>query len=1536
MGIQYASLFPKLIHMLPCGLGIYEIELEAPGGGYNACIAGPHETLAALSVQAGGSKRLFAHFMQGLGQWRVAAATPPKLFDMPPTSQELEFNVRANCLEDETGLVAALNLYERREENCSVERFEEKISDGRLEDDDDLYCEAGCSHPHLHSVMDDKLSFLKSRIPPEIPLDLDYRCVKCRNCPKCLDADNQENISLCEEAELEQCRESVKLDYENRRIICSLPLRGKEEKFLGPNRDIALRILEQQTKKYHGNVEVEPLILKAFDKMFTNGHIKFFKDLTESELKAFSKKQVQNYIPWRIAFSGSATTPARPVFDASTRTNKNPDNTGGRCFNDLTCKGKITTLNLTRLLLRFMVGKFAVAGDLSQFYNTCKLIPSQWNLQRMLWKANLDPSSVTEEAIISTLIYGQVSASCQSECAMEMLAEDCKLKSPDVHSLLMKSRYVDDLGESKSSKEECERLTMEADEVLGSVGINCKGWTVTGSKPSEVVSKDGVTIGVGGFKWDPINDTVQVKVPHLFFAKKTRGRLAEDTLVFNADIHDIDDFVPKELNLRSVTSKYASIFDYLGFLSPALAGMKRLLRATCKATVGWNDSMPQDLRNKWLKEFMFVEKLRSFKFKRAKMPEDALDCKMRILCGGDAAEDVLVLGAWGGFRKRDGGWSCQLLVGKSLLCAESWTIPMGELVALMGSSNLTWTLGLALTEWLQTDSIYNFSDSIIALCWATTEGKKMSTFHRNRVVQIRRSINFKNLFHVKTKFQPCDLGTRPDKVKAEDVGPESEWFNGLDWMHLDIDEAVRQDILTPVERLRLSDEEKVDFKRGLVIDSEPEILTYGHVITEKRTQAILDRAKFSKDLYLVNPGKQSFRKTVRILGYAMAFANKLMMKALGKKLTSCTLKGGKKIFSAFSSLMGVGEDQTACLPNIIEYPDLVNMTELVTMFDPLTEMSNAQAKTNRSINLYHASHTETARLSDNFISQALVHLYRVATTEVKKFNSRDWLAKVSYEEEGILFSKNRLHEGLSFMTAGELENINLGDLGINVASPLIDRFSELAYGIGNRMHLVVGKHKGVETLHRMTLEHVTIVHGMALHKEIASDCIICKKKQKKFLEVEMGPRSQSNLTIAPPFHNAMMDLMGPFLLYVPGFEARTRNRKVLQAKAWVAVFCCPATRNINLQVIEKVDADGIVDAMIRLGCEVGVPKLILCDKQTSIEKMLKEAKTEMRDLQDKLVVEFGIRFSSCPVSGHNFHGQVERCVRSVRDALADSGALNRALHATGLQTVMKMIENQVNNVPPGYAFGRDGDNSPILRIITPSMLRHGRNNTRALDGPIELASGYDKMMERVDQTYQAWFRIWRDAWVPKLMYAPKWFKSEVDLNIGDLVYFQRTANELGSKYSKWTVGEVENLERGQDKKNRRVWVKYKNPGDANYQNTERSVRSLIKIFLILDGGIQEDLREVQRVMSQLLGGTGVQCGTAALGNFDEKDGLGSQSCCGSHFNRCEIEVFMENYEDDGLAKFGYLWNTEEPVAYGDELGDGNLRSVLESVLWMDT
>ena len=590
--------------------------------------------------------------------------------------------------------------------------------------------------------------------------------------------------------------------------------------------------------------------------------------------------------------------------------------------------------------------------------------------------------------------------------------------------------------------------------------------------------------------------------------------------------------------------------------------------------------------------------------------------------------------------------------------------------------------------------------------------------------------------------------------------------------------------------------------------------------------------------------------------------------------------------------------------------------------------------------VYSAAHSDGRILTDKFLSMGLVHLYKVATLEVRKFNSKEWLSKVAIEQNGILFAKNRLHDGLSFISAGELSSISLGDLGINIAAPLIDRYSELAYSIGNHMHYVLSKHRGTETIHRMTLEHVHIVQAMSLHREIAADCILCKKKQKRFLEVEMGPQTQAALTIAPPFYTVMMDLMGPFHVYVPGFEPRTRNRKVIQAKVWVAVFCCPTTRNINLQVIEKSDGDGIVDAVTRLSCEVGVPKYVLCDKQTSIERMLREAQIEIRDLHDRLVVEFGIEYHTCPVSGHNFHGQVERCVRSVRDALLVSGAEKRVLHATGLQTLMKLIENQINNVPLGYSFSRDCDNSPVLRTITPSMLRHGRNNTRALDGPIKLADNVGKMMERVEDTYQAWFKIWRDTWVPKLMRAPKWYNSQVDLDIGDLVYFQRTATELGHGQDKWIVGKVDRLESGKDKKIRRVWIKYQNFGESGYQLTERSIRSVIKIFSLSDASIQEDLLEVQKFMKEVLGtsftGLAVGFGFQFGGNGCDGVNLGSsrkmESCCAGHRSSMDLRSFLVM---DSSGADGMVVQHEEEAYYGESLVFGSMDGLTDVVMKMD-
>ena len=215
----------------------------------------------------------------------------------------------------------------------------------------------------------------------ESGLNIDYRCVKCRECSLCKNADQSEKTSLREEQEMLQVKESVHLDWDKKSITCTLPNRGRETDFLSTNRERALKILDQQCKKWSKDPASKDLVLAAFQKLFKTGDTRLIHELTEAELGKFVHKPVQYFIPWRIVYNDSPTTPVRPVLDGSSVTSRRADGTGGRCLNDFVVKGKVETLNLVRLALWFSIGQYAVTGDLSQFYYSFKLKPEQWNLQ---------------------------------------------------------------------------------------------------------------------------------------------------------------------------------------------------------------------------------------------------------------------------------------------------------------------------------------------------------------------------------------------------------------------------------------------------------------------------------------------------------------------------------------------------------------------------------------------------------------------------------------------------------------------------------------------------------------------------------------------------------------------------------------------------------------------------------------------------------------------------------------------------------------------------------------------------------------------------------------------------------------------------------------------------------------------------------------------------------------------------------------------------------------------------------------------------
>ena len=247
-------------------------------------------------------------------------------------------------------------------------------------------------------------------------------------------------------------------------------------------------------------------------------------------------------------------------------------------------------------------------------------------------------------------------------------------------------------------------------------------------------------------------------------------------------------------------------------------------------------------------------------------------------------------------------------------------------------------------------------------------------------------------------------------------------------------------------------------------------------------------------------------------------------------------------------------------------------------------------------------------------------------------------------------------------------------------------------------------------------------------------------------------------------------------------------------------------------------------------------------------KAVRDAEISLKDLQLRCYKEQGIRCEVAPVSGHNFHGLIERKIRSVQESFDKIGLSSKRGHATGLQTIAKLIENTLNNLPLGFSYGRSDENTPLLRLITPNMLRLGRLNSRAIDGPVKFPTGPKDLMQNVEKIYDAYYKVWNATMVPRLIPQPKWFRDGVELKAEDVVYFQKTESELSSS---WTVGQVDSVVKSRDGVVRRAVVRYYNHSENVPRFTERAVCLLVGLFNVEDNYFVEDMARVENMVSEL-------------------------------------------------------------------------------------
>ena len=191
--------------------------------------------------------------------------------------------------------------------------------------------------------------------------------------------------------------------------------------------------------------------------------------------------------------------------------------------------------------------------------------------------------------------------------------------------------------------------------------------------------------------------------------------------------------------------------------------------------------MPEDLKNQWISNFGMIQSLGEIKFKRALVPEDAINLDIETIEVADASENLACSAVYVRFKRRNGDYSCQLLFGRSKIIPRHMSLPRAELFAALLNATTGHVAYLSLKKLIK--NRVHLTDSQITLFWINNDKSQMKQWVRNRVIEINRLTKRENWYYVNSENMTADIGTRKGAT-LKDVSENSLWQNGHDWAKL--------------------------------------------------------------------------------------------------------------------------------------------------------------------------------------------------------------------------------------------------------------------------------------------------------------------------------------------------------------------------------------------------------------------------------------------------------------------------------------------------------------------------------------------------------------------------------------------------------------------------------------------------------------------------------------------------------------------------------------------------------------------------------
>lgn len=335
------------------------------------------------------------------------------------------------------------------------------------------------------------------------------------------------------------------------------------------------------------------------------------------------------------------------------------------------------------------------------------------------------------------------------------------------------------------------------------------------------------------------------------------------------------------------------------------------------------------------------------------------------------------------------------------------------------------------------------------------------------------------------------------------------------------------------------------------------------------------------------------------------------------------------------------------------------------------------------------------------------------------------------------------------------------------------------------------RHCGPQALLSHVRQNYWPVKGKTAARSIVQHCIRCTRAKPQLLNQIMGNLPSTRVTQARPFINSGVDFCGPLWVHY-----KIRGKK--PHKAYIAVFCCFATKAVHLELVTDLTTEAFIGALRRFMSRRGHCRELYCDNATNFVG----TKNQLTELSDSIYSitaaneihkecsSRGITFHFIPPRAPHFGGLWEAAVKSAKNLLLRSVA-TASLTYEELDTVVIEIEGILNSRPITPMSNNPND----LNALTPGHFLIGE----PLNTQTNISSKQSKMSlltrwKLVTHLKEEFWRRWSREYLCELQYRHKWKTRNVNVKPGDMVIVK----EDNTSPLKWPLARIVKTYQGDD------------------------------------------------------------------------------------------------------------------------------------------